>query len=110
MVADSVDSAVAAAAGGTGPATVGGDIAAAADGVLVVVECAAAGPAAGGTAVDVAGVVLADAVAAMGEMIADVGQLQYWHVQEKTQTALTAVDQVVSSPVQNRQNSDGHDS
>lgn len=122
LVVDFVDSAddVVGVAGGTGPAA-GGDtvvgvddaLALAADGALAVaVECAV-GLAAGETAVDVAGVALVSAVAATGEMIADVGPQQYWHVQEKMQMALT-VDQVVvdqvSSPTLNQQNSDGHDS
>ena len=111
---DFVDSAddVVDVAGGTGPAA-GGDTVVAADGALAVaVECAV-GLAAGETAVDVAGVAHVSAVAATGETIADVGPQQYWHVQEKTQMALT-VDQVVvdqiSSPTSNQQSSDGHDS
>ena len=114
LVVDFVDSAddVVGVAGGTGPAA-DGDTVVAADGALAVaVECAV-GLAAGETAVDVAGVALVSAVAATGETIADVGPQQYWHVQEKTQMALT-VDQVVvdqvSSPTSNQQSSDGHDS
>lgn len=110
---DSADDAVVGVAGGTGPAAGGDTVVVAADGALAVaVECAV-GLAAGETAVDVAGVALVSAVAATGETIADVGPQQYWHVQEKTQMALT-VDQVVvdqvSSPTSNQQSSDGHDS
>lgn len=109
---DSADDAVVGVAGGTGPAADGDTVVAADDALAVAVECAV-GLAAGETAVDVAGVALVSAVAATGETIADVGPQQYWHVQEKTQMALT-VDQVVvdqvSSPTSNQQSSDGHDS
>ena len=104
---DSADDAVVGVAGGTGPAADGDTVVAADDALAVAVECAV-GLAAGETAVDVAGVALVSAVAATGETIADVGPQQYWHVQEKTQMALT-VDQVVS-PTSNQQSSDGHDS